>query len=141
MSLPFWIRRSRSCLLLTGWVDGTKKEVMCTQPCATIDKITYEEEEELDQPRDEVAGAGDDVLVHAPVLAHVERGSAAVVPDQFRDDDEEEEELGDVGHEADEGADMVKDGLEVLQPRGEAGAEGVVDHGGGVPEQRYKVKG
>ena len=34
------------------------------------DGVADEEEEELDEPRDEVARPGDDVLVH-PVLAHV----------------------------------------------------------------------
>ena len=57
--------------------------------------VADEEEEELDQPRDKVAGPGDDVLVRA-LPAHVApaRGRRApVVPDQFGDDDEEEQKL------------------------------------------------
>ena len=57
------------------------------------------------------------------------------MPHQLREDDEEEEELCDVGEEADEGADVVKDGLEALHARLEGREEGVVHHGGGVPEE------
>ena len=57
------------------------------------------------------------------------------MPHQLREDDEEEEELCDVGEEADEGADVVKDGLEALHARLEGREEGVVHHGGGVPEK------
>ena len=75
------------------------------------------------------------VQIHSAPTCGREGGGAPVVPHQLRDDDEEEEELCDIGEEADEGADVVKDGLEALHARLEGREEGVVHHGGGVPEE------
>ena len=63
------------------------------------------EDEELDEPRDEVAGAGDGVLAR-PLHGHVapargeEGGGAPVQLAELPDDDEKEEELEDVGQQA-----------------------------------------
>ena len=105
------------------------------------DELADAEEEELDEPGDEVAGARDGVLAR-PLHGHVapargeEGGRAPVQPDQLPYDDDEEDELEEVGQQAEGGAEVVEDGLELLHVGVEVGEEGVEDHAaGGLPEK------
>ena len=79
------------------------------------------EEEELHEPGEEVAQPRDGVLlgrVGPPAVSGT--GEAPPVElEQLGDDDDEEEELGEVGDEAGRRHDLVERGLELVQLRPE----------------------
>ena len=82
------------------------------------DGLAETEQQELDEPRDEVARAGDGVLaraLHGQVApARGEHGGGAPVEfSQFSDDDEEEDKFNQVCQETECGANVIEYGLEL----------------------------
>ena len=86
-------------------------------PVGHDQELADAKEEELHEPREEVAQPGDGVL-----LGHIgppvgPREAPRVELEQLGDYDDEEDELDQVGDQAGRGHDLVKDGLELVQLR------------------------
>ena len=90
-------------------------------PVCHDEDLADAEEEELHEPGEEVAQPGDGVLLGrvGPPAAARPCEAPPVELEQLGDDDDEEEELEEVGDEAGRRHDLVKHGLELVQLRPE----------------------